>query len=674
MMTAFALTLHSLGADYTWDASGAAPLNDGSGTWASSGGSNWETGGVYGAWGNTTADKALFGVGNGAAGTVNVSGTITLNGLTFNTPGSGNYMIDLNAIAGVNILSFDGTAPTINVNANATIKNGVDDAINVAAGKTLTINIASGQTLTTRRLVPGDQNASVLVTGGGTLAVQFEGWNSFMSGINGSGSSTLFITNNSTVRLVENYHCISDSVKVDVAAGSTFDQNGKNEGVGYLSGDGTWINSGDATGGLTLDTPSYYKGADFRGVISGKGGITLRGNGGFNTQILSGTNSSYTGKTIIGYTILQVTSLKNAGVNSSLGAPTGVNATIDLGSTYDGTLKYVGTGDTSDRVLNLASTTYGGTVDQSGSGLLKFTSAMTATGLGAKTLILKGTGRGEFAGAIVDSANGATRVLKAGSGTWILSGTNTYTGTTTITPNTNYFGYAETMIFSNSTGAAVQGNVVVDGTSGFAGVAVLKMAAQNQFGAGSVLTVTNTAWPRQSVVKFMGHSQTIAGLDGGGSAGQAIVQNTEYETGVGSAVLLTINNSADYTYAGILRDKYLGVGKISITKNGTGKQTFSGTGFSYTGDTTISNGVLSLISGATLSTGSVLRVSSPGKLEIAAGNNQTVLELWIDGQQKTRGTWGGSGSGANFENNHFQGTGILTVTTGHSKATLIRFY
>jgi autotransporter-associated beta strand protein len=172
--------------------------------------------------------------------------------------------------------------------------------------------------------------------------------------------------------------------------------------------------------------------------MSGAGDLILRGSSGGNTQILSGTNNSYTGKTVIQKGTLQVMSIKSVGPgnNSSLGAPTSVaNGTIALGNSSDtGTLKYVGTGDTSDRKLNLAGTTGGGKIDQSGTGLLKFTSALTATGGGAKTLTLQGStaGTGEMAGAIVNSVGGVTSLTKAGTGTWALSGTSTYTGDTTV--------------------------------------------------------------------------------------------------------------------------------------------------------------------------------------------------------------------------------------------------
>ena len=54
-------------------------------------------------------------------------------------------------------------------------------------------------------------------------------------------------------------------------------------------------------------------------------------------------------------------------------------------------------------------------------------------------------------------------------------------------------------------------------------------------------------------IKLLGHSQTVAGLSD--ATGSGVVENTWDETGYG-AVTLTINNSADYSFNGVIRDTY----------------------------------------------------------------------------------------------------------------------
>jgi autotransporter-associated beta strand protein len=268
-------------------------------------------------------------------------------------------------------------------------------------------------------------------------------------------------------------------------------------------------------------------------IVSGSTGLNKINNG---RIILTGANT-YTGATTINAGILSVNSIKNVGNVSALGAPTTVaSGTIAIGSGITtGTLAYTGTGDTSDRVLNLSGASGGATIDQSGSGSLKFTSAPTATGTGSKTLTLQGStgGSGEIGGAItnntttgstvstatsttstlltlgsvdgltvgagitgtgitasttISAINASTKVVtlsaaasvasgatitsaglvnitsltKAGTGTWTLSGANTYTGRTTISGGALDVGTVSAGALSNSgllfSGGVLQGN------------------------------------------------------------------------------------------------------------------------------------------------------------------------------------------------------------------------
>lgn len=210
--------------------------------------------------------------------------------------------------------------------------------------------------------------------------------------------------------------------------------------------------------------------ADSSGPGGGAVGIKHFGAG---TLELTGSNT-YSGLSITDANgTLKVSSLNsvNGGspplASSSLGRPTTIaNGTIWLGTqtTFSGGgLTYTGTGETTDRVLNLGganASTYN--LDQSGSGLLKFTSAFTITdNRGPKTINLKGStaGQGEIAGVIPlgQSTGNPNHLTKSGTGVWILSAANLNAG--------GVYTVSGGALVLNHTGAVPGGIDVVGGAS-----------------------------------------------------------------------------------------------------------------------------------------------------------------------------------------------------------------
>ena len=207
-------------------------------------------------------------------------------------------------------------------------------------------------------------------------------------------------------------------------------------------------------------------------LIRGSGGIILA-NGG-QAYALNNTNT-YTGPTRFTNTPAGTASFNTignvGGGASSFGAPTTVaNGTITLGSgTNVNAITYIGTGSTTDRVIDLAGTTGGITIDQSGSGNLKFTSNFTASGAGSKTLTLQGPGggTGEIAGVIQNnSGTNITSLTKAGAGIWILSGANGYTGATTVSAGTLFLtgNNSTASVTTSSTGTVIARSATALGT------------------------------------------------------------------------------------------------------------------------------------------------------------------------------------------------------------------
>jgi autotransporter-associated beta strand protein len=509
---------------------------------------------------------------SGAAGrtiTINNSGTTTLSGNVFLAP-------DNAAVGG---LTINGTGALV---ISGVIAN--NSAANTNA-KNLTVNMSTGSltlsnantytgstTLSSGTLILGNKQAFGI---GGTVA-----WNGVSTSATTSLTGANAIANTGTFGGTNTFTG-TNSIELSGA----LSQNASRTTTNNMTGGAVLTYSG-AT--FALSTTATANTHNFNGsgntVVSNiisNGGTATTGNitqSGTGSLTLSGANT-YAGKTTISNGTLSASSINSVtggAANSNLGAPiTVANGTIDMGGTTNtGTLKYTGSGETTDRVINLAGSTGGATIDQSGTGLLKFTSNLTAPGLAAtderKTLTLQGStaGTGEISGIIVDSTLGtagqlATSVTKAGTGTWTLSGANTYTGTTTINASGGTLEVANngattsgrigstatitvnsggTLLLSgagnndrinNSAGIALSGGTlskgtgssegtgaqkvagVVTGTSAV-GLGALTLAANStiDFGTGTVGTLTFASFtPAGFVLNITNWTGTASGLD-----------------------------------------------------------------------------------------------------------------------------------------------------------------
>src|SRR5207253_1094110 len=287
------------------------------------------------------------------------------------------------------------------------------------------------------------------------------------------------------------------------------------------------------TGAFQVDTAGTT--LTLSGVIDGAGALLKTGAGTLN---LSGANT-YTGKTSIQNGTLSVSSLNKVtggSASSSLGAPTTVaNGTIDVGSTTNsGTLLYTGSGETTDRVINLAGTTGGAVVQNDGTGALTFSSNLTATGAGSKTLTLQGsnTGSNTISGIIVDnSSSNTTALIKAGTGTWVLSGANTYTGGTTLSAGTLQLSGSGTLGSSSGALTVNAGTLDLNGTNQTVG-------GLNGSGGTILNNSTGTIYGSVSI------ASSGAILEAGtGSTGQTLTMRGAVTMGSGSIIALALGAS-----------------------------------------------------------------------------------------------------------------------------------
>ena len=166
---------------------------------------------------------------------------------------------------------------------------------------------------------------------------------------------------------------------------------------------------------------------------------------GAGTWSLANAGNSYTGATTIQQGVLSTGSIGNIGAGASaLGNPgSAATGLIVLGAGNNtGTLLYTGPSQSTDRTIQVNSSTNtntgGAGITNDGSGPLTFTAATfneayVLASTVTRTLTLAGTNGGTVQGVVQDnSLTGKIAIAKSGAGTWLLTGTNTYTGNTTI--------------------------------------------------------------------------------------------------------------------------------------------------------------------------------------------------------------------------------------------------
>ncbi|MFH1982930.1 MAG: autotransporter-associated beta strand repeat-containing protein [Pseudomonadota bacterium] len=348
---------------------------------------------------------------------------------------------------------------------------------------------------------------------------------------------------------------IADTGAVSIAnvSGAILDLGNSSEVIGSLAG------GGGAGGAVTLGSGTLTTGdassTAFDGVISGTGNITKQGAGTFT---LSGTNT-YTGTTTV-----------NTGT-LALGASNVLADTSSL-SVNGGTFAIAGNSDTVNAV-----TLTSGSITGSG-GVLSSTTDIDAR-----------------AGGISAILGGSAGLTKTTAGTVILSGANTYTGTTSVNA----------------------GSLQLSGGSAIADAGAVSIADVS----GAILDLNNT-------------NETIGSIAGGGATGGQVT--------LGSATMTT-GNAASTVFAGVVS------GTGGLTKQGAGTFTLSGAN-TYTGLTTVNAGTLRLSGGAA--------IADTGAVSIA---NAATAVLDLNNAAETIGSLaGGGGSGGAVT----LGSGTLTTGDG----------
>ncbi|HEB7436940.1 TPA: autotransporter-associated beta strand repeat-containing protein [Salmonella enterica subsp. enterica serovar Havana] len=418
----------------------------------------------------------------------------------------------------------------------------------------------------------GWDGTSLIKQGAGTLILNAE--NTYTGGTTISGG-TLVATNVDALGSGD----VTDDATLELNTGGTFDNaiSGSGQVVksgddvltlsgansysgGTLISDGTLVasnvdalGSGDVTNNATLEMNT---GGDFINNIGGTGRVEKSGD---DTLTLSGSNT-YTGGTLISDGTLVASNVEALGTGDVTN-----NATLELntGGTFDNAIS--GSGQvvkSGDDVLTLsgANSYSGGTLISDGTLVASNVEALGTGDVTDDATLELNTG-GTFDNAIGGSGN----VVKSGADTLTLSGSNSYTGGTTI-----------------SGGTLVASNVEALGTGDVTNNATLELNTGGDF--------INNIGGTGRVEKSGDDTLTLSGSNTytGGTlinGGTLVASNVE-ALGTGD---VTDNATLALNTGGTFDNAISGSGQVVKSSDET--LTLSGTN-SYTGGTTISGGTL----------------------------------------------------------------------------------
>lgn len=534
------------------------------------------------------------------------TGATTITAGTLALAGSG-------SLASSSSLTDNGTFDISGLSGGATLRSLAGSGKVVLGGQTLTLNSASGI-------------FSGVISGAGGLALTggaqtLGGANTFTGETTISGG-TLALS--STTALAASSR-VNDNAILDISSASST-SGSTSVSIVSLAGSGSVV-----LGSKTLALSNA--GDTFSGILSGTGGLTVSG----GTETLSGANT-YVGATTIasGATL----ALANGG-SLAVTSPVVNNGILDISTTTASTTSMAtlsGSGTVSlgahKLALVSASGTFSGVIQGSGGlevagGTQILSGANTYTGgtviSGGTLQIGAGWTSGSISGDVLDNSvlavnridtlvlggtiSGAGALVQMGSGTTVLTATNSYNGGTTISAGTLQIG-------NGGASGWINGDVVDNGTLAFDRSDTMTFGGAIS-GSGGVAVDSGTI-VLTAINSYSGTTSIASGasliLTGSGSiASSAVMDDGVFDissltgtpqiaalSGSGSLVMggrtLTITAADDDDFAG----QITGTGGLVLAG---GTQTLSGTS-AYTGATMVRSGTLT-VNGSIASSGSV---------------------------------------------------------------------
>ncbi|MFN9519706.1 MAG: beta strand repeat-containing protein, partial [Bacteroidota bacterium] len=542
--------------------------------------------------GFTFAGSNNLNMGNGAV-TLSASSTITCNGsasvLTFGGTAT-------NTIAGNITITVNGVGNTLNLN-NINISNS-------STSRTLTV-AGTGIVNITGVIANGSTSVAGAVSKSGTGILELRGVNTYIGNLTVNGGTVRAFTANA-------YGNSSAFSTITINAGGAlevYSHSFFSTKTFIINGDGV-----SSTGALRIMT----------------GNCSIQGvNMASDSRIQVEAGATYTAAASIFGNFTPTLHVDGTMDMALLFISNGGNPVIKTGT---GTLIFRSANNTHSNITvsdgrfemeiaNTLLTTSGITVNSPGivdmNGLNQSVRFIAGNGtitnegsVATSTLTLNNTAgeTNDFSGSLLLGTATRINLTKAGLGTQILSGNNTYNGLTTISggilqvASNNALGTANlnpgTSISSGAT-LALSGGISVSDTIGFAG------SGFNSLGAIRNLSGTNTIVPPLTLTSSTNRI------------------NSDTNSTLIFAATATFNApTRSITFGGSGNIEHLGTINITtgaLTKDGTGMLTLGGTN-SYTGGTTISAGTIRLGAATGLSPLSALTIGATSTLDVNGFN------------------------------------------------------
>ena len=312
---------------------------------------------------------------------------------------------------------------------------------------------------------------------------------------------------------------------------------------------------------------------------------------------------------------------------------------------------------TSNTAINIAPTNIGiATLTVAGNAALTVNNTLTAGAASGTTAIVNLNGGTLTVRAITNNATGTCNfnggTLKAGLAGALFSGTGSayvYPGGLTIDTNGNAVTISQALRVPSGNGVATI--PVTSPGSGYIGAPYVALSG-NGTGATAVANMVDDG-SGSGTYKVDSITITCPGRDYTAITGATL--SGGLPSG-GTAAVLNFDNETFAPNAG-----------GGLTKIGSGTLTLSGSN-TYTGDTTVSSGVLA-INGSSIPDAGKLVISG-GKVDLTHPTNaETVGTLFFGTTQQAAGTYSATGTNGTIASTNFTGTGTLIVTSGPPSST-----